>query len=348
MRRMSTSTSVTTARIIYVLICELAGAAIANQTAGEEAIWKGMMFGLLVAGFFIVVESLMKKFTLRGFSHATVGLLIGVACAWLLSKGVVNLLEVTLQDKVEFLDAILLSVHVTLYATLGFLGAVIAIRSSKDDFALLIPYVHFRSESNSGPPVVMDDSIINDNRLWNVLNTGFIDSRLIVPRFILEKVHIMANSSDVKEHTLGECGLDNLERIQASPDFQISVHDLEGEDMSDNHETRLMNTCRILSAKLFTTDVGFTKTARFQDINVLNINDLHKALKENIVTGDRLRIKLVRLGKDKTQAIGYLPDGSMIVVNAAADKVNSMQEVIIISTLDTDSGKLTFAELYKE
>ncbi len=348
MRRNRPSTSVTTARIIYVLICELAGAAIANQTAGENAIWIGMAIGLAVAGFFIVVESLMKKFTLRGFSHATVGLFIGVACAWLLSKGVVNLLEESLVGKVHELDAILLSVHVTLYSTLGFLGSVIAIRSSKDDFALLIPYVQFRADSSSGPPIVMDDSVINDARLWDVLETGFIDSRLVVPRFILEKVHVMANSSNASEHSLGECGLDNLERIQLSPKYQINVHDLEGHDQSDNEETRLMSTCRKLSAKLFTTDEALSKTARFQDINVLNMNDLNKALKQNIATGDRMRIKLVRAGKDETQAVGYLPDGSMIVVNAAADKINSVQEIIIISTLDTDSGKLVFAELYKD
>lgn len=347
MRRNSSSASVTTARIIYVMICEMAGAVIANQIAGEDAIWKGMAIGLLVAGFFILVESMTKKFTLRGFSHATVGLLIGVVCAWVLSKGVINLLEVTLVDRIAYLDAILLSVHVILYSTLGFLGAVIAIRSSKDDFALLIPYVKFHAEASSGPPVVLDEKVITDSRLWSILDTGFIDSRLIVPRFILEEVHMMANSSDSSRQVLGECGLDNLERIKSSSRFQINVHDLEGQDLQESQDSRLMNTCRTLSAKLFTIDEGLTKAARFQNITVLNINDLNKALKQQVSIGDRLRLKLVRVGKDQTQAIGYLPDGTMIVVNAAAAKVNSVQEVIVISTLDTDSGTLIFSELYE-
>ncbi|MGJ8675971.1 MAG: hypothetical protein ACSHX0_00495 [Akkermansiaceae bacterium] len=347
MNKSSSSAPVNTARIIYLLICELAGAAIANHAGGADAIWIGMLIGLVVAAFFILVESLTKKFTLRGFSHATFGLLIGIFCAWLLSRGLVNLLEITLTDTFMYLDSVLLSVHVVIYSTLGFLGAVLAIRSSKDDFALLIPYVRFRGEATSGMPIVLDDLALTDERLPRLLSAGFIDGRLIVPRFIIEELHILANSPTDENHEKSKVGLRNLENIQSSHTLKISIHDSEFENPADSHDTKLILSSQMLGAKLLTTDDSLAKSARLQGLTALNLNDLTTALKPQISIGDRIQLELVRVGKNKTQAIGYRSDGSMIVVNHAADKINTTQEVVIISMLDTDSGTLIFAELVK-
>lgn len=347
MRRKTALRSVNTARLVYLLICELAGAAIANHVGGPDRIWVGIVGGLVVAAFFILVESLMKQFTLRGFSNATVGLLIGVLCAWLLSKGVVSLLETTLSGKVEQIDGIILAVHVSLYASLGFLGAVLALRSAGDDFSLLIPYVRFHKESTPGPPLLMDAHVITDSRLHGVLNAGFIEGNLIIPRFVLEELHIMANSPSTSRRARGQRGLDILERLQKNDSFRITIHDSEADRGSDTHDARLMHSCRLLSARLLTTDENLTKAARLQGITVLNINDLNQALKPKIAVGERIRLPLVRAGKDEHQAVGYLPDGSMIVVNNAASKINTTQDVIVISTLETEAGTMVFAELFE-
>ena len=111
MRKKPALRSVNIARLVYLLICELAGAAIANQAGGAEKIWVGIVVGLVVAAFFIMVESLTKKFTIRGFSNATVGLLIGALCAWILSRGIVSLIEVSLMDQIEYIDALVLGVN---------------------------------------------------------------------------------------------------------------------------------------------------------------------------------------------------------------------------------------------
>jgi len=339
--------SVNVARLVYLLICELAGAAIANQAAGPDKIWVGIVIGLIVAAFFILVESLTKKFTLKGFSNATVGLLIGIFCAWLLSKGILVLLESTLADSVEDVDVVTLGVNAGLYASLGFLGAVLALRSSSNDFSLLIPYVRFRKESTPGPPLLMDAQVIADSRLYGVLHAGFIEGNLIIPRFVLEELHIMANSPSTARRARGQRGLETLEKIQASDQLRITIHDADVSEGSDTHDARLMYTCRLLSARLLTTDENLTKAARLQGVTVLNINDLNQALKPKVAVGERIRLPLVRTGRDEHQAVGYLPDGSMIVVNNAVNKINTTQDVMVISTLETGSGTMVFAELFE-
>lgn len=348
MRRKPALRSVNIARLVYVLVCELAGAAIAIQAGDPDKIWVGILLGLFVAAFFILVESLTKKFTLRGFSNATVGLLIGIFCAWLLSRGIVSLLETTLTDHIQHIDAVTLGVNAGLYASLGFIGAVLALRSGGDDFSLLIPYVRFHKESTPGPPLLMDAHVITDSRLYGILHAGFIEGNLVIPRFVLEELHIMANSPSTARRARGQRGLETLEKIQGSDKLRITIHDSDGAGESDTHDARLMHTCRLLSARLLTTDENLTKAARLQGITVLNINDLNQALKPKVAVGERIRLPLVRTGRDDHQAVGYLPDGSMIVVNNAVNKINTTQDVVVISTLETGGGTMVFAELFEQ
>lgn len=328
-----------------MLICELAGAAMANHIGGSEKIWIGVIGGLVLAIFFILVESLTKKFTLRGFSNATVGLLIGVFCAWLLSRGLVKLIEATLLGKVDQLESVTLVINAALYASLGFLGSVLALRSGRDDFSLLIPYIRFHQESAPGPPLLLDIGIITDSRLYKILNTGFIDGNLIIPRFVFEDLHIMANSDSDSKKARGERGLQALERLQNNNKFQITIQDSESDEETDSTDARLLFICRLVGAKLLTSDEALAKTARLQGLKALNINDLNQALKPKIAVGEHIRLPLVRTGKDDNQAVGYTPDGSMIVVNNASNKLNTTQDVTVISTLETDAGTMVFAEL---
>lgn len=352
MRKKSALRSIHIARLLYLLVCELAGAAIANHIGGPANIWIGIVVGLLVAGSFIFIESLTKKFTLRGFSNATVGLLIGVFCAWLLSRvgiqiGLEMLLESAFESRADIADAISLGVSIVIPASLGFLGVVLALRSGGDDFSLLIPYVRFQKESTPGPPLLMDAHVIADSRLYGILHAGFIEGNLVIPRFVLEELHIMANSPSTARRARGQRGLETLEKIQASKKLRITIHDSDSSTHSDTHDARLMHTCRLLSARLLTTDENLTKAARLQGVIVLNINDLNQALKPKVAVGERIRLPLVRTGRDEHQAVGYLPDGSMIVVNNAVTKINTTQDVMVISTLETGSGTMVFAELFE-
>ncbi len=359
---MNSHPSVNVARLTYLLVCEAAGVAIALSTKGtlDISIVTGLLGGLGVASFFIWIESLMKGFTLRGFSTASFGIGVGLFCAWLLTRvEISNLLELAFRDRLQdergvsgvqvdvLVNALRLTIDVTLFASLGFLGAVLALRSNRDDFAFIIPYVRFRQDSSSGQPVVLDPDAVMDGRVLAISRSGFLHGRLIVPRFVLDELQVMVDSGSNGNRHRAQRGLDSLEQMQTAADIQISIHDsllaAEGESMN----TRLIEVTRLLGARLMTVDENLAKIARIQGLDVLNIHDLDDALKPAVAVGERIRIALVRTGKEEHQAVGYLPDGTMIVANHAIAKMGSTVDVVVVSTLQTASGTMVFAELYK-
>jgi len=344
---MAAPPSVNVARLTYLVVCELAGVAIALSTRGGEAevpVWVGLVGGLVVAGFFILVESLMKGFTLRGFSNATFGLLVGLLCAWLLTRvGVGQLVTVSLDEPAA--DAVRLAVEVTLYASFGFLGAVLALRSSRNDFAFIIPYVRFRQDAVTGQPVVLDPETIADGRVAGVVRSGFLAGRLVVPNFVLDELQTMVGDSSQGMRNLGERGLAHLDEMQADSQIEITVHDSSDVASGESLDNRLIQTAVLLGARLMTTDENLSKVARLRGVEVLNLSELNDALRPSVEIGAKVRIALVRPGKDEDQAVGYLPDGGLIVVNNAAAHIGTTRDVRVISTLQTSGGRMVFAEL---
>lgn len=349
--------SVNVARLTYLLVCEAAGVAISLSTKGtmfEVPMSTGILAGMGVALLFIWIESLMKGFTLRGFSTATFGLAVGLLCAWLLTRVQISgLLELAFRDQLEskessevVVNSLRLALDVTLFASLGFLGAVLSLRGSRDDFAFIIPYVRFRQDTASGQPVVLDADAVIDGRVPGILRSGFLHGRLIIPRFVLDELQAMVDSDSNAARQRGQRGLDTLDRMQKSPDIQVSIHDAWNPQEGAAMNARLIETTRLLGARLLTVDDNLTKVAKLQGLDVLNIHELDEALKPAVVVGQRIRLALVRSGKEDHQAVGYLPDGTMIVVNHAAARIGTTSDVIVVSTLQTASGVMVFAELH--
>ena len=356
---MATSPSVNVARLTYLLVCEAAGIAIALSTKGtpfEVSMVTGILGGLAVGIFFIIIETLMRGFTLRGFSTATFGLGVGLFCAWLLTRvEISSLIELAFRDRLNqqqdsevLVDALKLALDVTLFASLGFLGAVLALRSNRDDFAFIIPYVRFRQDASSGQPLLLDHEAVMDGRIPGIMRAGFLHGRLIVPRHVLEELQTMAAGSDNAERQRGQRGLDYLEEMQRNPEIQVSIHDADSSNGKSSGHNRLIDAARLLGARLLTVDDGLTKIAKLQDVDVLNIHELDAALRPAVAVGQRLRIALVRTGKEDHQGVGYLPDGTMIVVNHGVAKIGSTVDVIVVSTVQTSSGTLIFGEPYKK
>ncbi len=357
---MTTPASVNIARLIYLLICEAAGLVLAFSTSGtgwEIPMWAGLLGGLVVAAFFIFVETLIKSFTLRGFSTATFGLLVGLFCAFLLTRvGFSDVLASALNRNFE-LDSgavisgpdvattISLGVSSLLYASLGFLGAVLALRSSRDDFAFILPYVRFRQDGTTGQPVVLDGGAIMDGRVPGLVRSGFLAGRLIVPRFVLDDMQLLAESGSQTDRHRARRGLELLETMQASKDVPVSVEDAAGISEDETMQGRLLQTAQLYGARLMTTDKSLSKIARLRGVDVLNLDELLDALRPQVVVGEKIRIALVRPGKDDHQAVGYLSDGTMIVVNHAVEKIGTSCDVRVISTLQTANGLMVFTEL---
>ncbi len=349
--------SINIARLTYLLVCEAAGVAIALSTRGtmfEVPISSGLIGGMIIAGFFIWIESLMRSFTLRGLSTATFGLAVGIFCAWLLTKvQISSLIELAFRDELEnrehsevLVNSLRLALDVTLFASLGFLGAMLALRGNRDDFAFIVPYVRFRQDSSSGQPIVLDGESVIDGRVVGVMRSGFLYGRLILPRFVLDELQALSQSSSSNAKQRALRGLDTLEAMQKSDDIQISIHDLGSADLPESAHNRFVEITRLLGARLMTSDENLSKIAKLRGIDVLNLQELDDALRPPLEVGQRLRIALVRPGKEDHQAVGYLPDGTMIVVNHAVAKIGTSIDVIVVSKLQNAAGLMVFAEPY--
>jgi len=330
---MTPSLTVNLLRVLFVTFCATIGgiAGAEMQHNSLLGIAAGIVFGLLV----VLADRLLKGFSLRAFSSATFGLLLGLFFANLLmASQVLRFQPETTQWAARLI----------VYCTFGYLGMMLAMRSNRDEFSLIIPYVRFTRETTQHEPLVVDTNVIIDGRIADLCATGFLSRSLIVPRFVLGELQTLADSRDQIKRERGRRGLDILNQLQRSREIELTIHDTIEEADLDT-DGRLVRTAKVLQARLLTNDAALCQVARLQQVPVLNLSDLARALRPVVVAGDELELHLVKEGRDAHQAVGYLPDGTMIVVNHARPHLGSTATIVVSSALQTGAGRLIFADL---
>ena len=320
-------------RILFVIFAAFVGANIGEKL--HEQMFAGAVSGVVFGLVIVLCDRLLKGISLRIFSSATFGLLLGLLFSKLLISS--DMLHYTSED-VRWM------VGLAMYATFGYLGMMLAIRSNRDEFSLIIPYVRFRQSDVQDAPLIVDTNIIIDGRIGDICATGFLSGSLVVPRFVLDELQRLADSADPIKRERGRRGLDSLNQMKKSANLAVTIHDTMHDDESAV-DSRLVSLAKMLQARLLTNDSNLCKIAQLQGVSVLNLNELAAALKPTVVTGDELEITLVKEGRDGNQAVGYLADGTMIVVNHARAQIGRTVHVTIAGTLQTSAGRLFFAEL---
>jgi uncharacterized protein YacL len=321
-------------RVLFVTFCAAIGAIV--STGVQENPLPGLLLGAVLGLAIVLVDRLLKGFSLRAFSSATFGLLLGLLFANLLAASDV------LRYQTETTQW---TVRLIVYCTFGYLGMMLAMRSKRDEFSFIIPYVRFTRETTQHEPIVLDTSVIIDGRIADLCATGFLSRSLIVPRFVLGELQTLADSRDPTKRERGRRGLDILNDLQGSRDVELTVHEASGGDGEESVDARLVRTAKILNARLLTNDNALGQVARLQQVHVLNLSDLTRALKPSVAAGDELELNLVKEGREQHQAVGYLADGTMIVVNHGRQHLGKIATVIVSSALQTAAGRLIFAEL---
>jgi uncharacterized protein YacL len=321
-------------RVLFITFCAAIGANISTAVIGN--LWPGLVLGLALGLVVVLIDRLLKGVSLRLFSSATFGLLLGLIFANLLmASEVLRYQSETMQW----------SVRLIVYAAFGYLGMMLAMRSSRDEFSLIIPYVRFARETTQHEPLVVDTNVIIDGRIADLCATGFLSRSLIVPRFILDELQLLADSHEPTKRERGRRGLEILNQLQRSRDVELTIHDSTGEDVDVATDARLVRIAKVLKARLLTNDHALAQVARLQRVAVLNLADLARALRPTVVAGDEIDLHLIKEGREPHQAVGYLPDGTMIVVNHARAHLGKTRTVVVASALQTAAGRLIFAEL---
>ncbi len=320
-------------RVLFVTFCATVGG-IAGF-ALQQKTWPGVVLGLIFGLLVVLADRLLKGLSLRAFSSATFGLLLGMLFANLLmASDVLHYQTETTQW----------AVRLVVYCTFGYLGMMLAIRSNRDEFSLIIPYVRFAREPTQREPIVLDSNVIIDGRIADLCATGFLSRTLIVPRFVLSELQTLADSRDQLKRERGRRGLEILNQLQSSREVELTIHESNG-DADLETDARLVRVAKVLQARLLTNDVALGQVSRLQKVGALNLTDLARALRPSLVAGDELELSLIKEGRDSHQAVGYLPDGTMIVVNHARPHIGNTKRVVISSALQTAAGRLIFAEL---
>jgi uncharacterized protein YacL len=321
-------------RALFVTFCTCVGLMIGESELGQllSGGALGAIFGLSV----VLVDRLLKGISLRVFSSATFGLLIGFIFARLLLAS--NLLR-NASEEVQWIASLVT------YCSCAYFGMMLAIQSNRDEFALMIPYVRFRRATVQESPLLVDSNVIIDGQLNEICATGFLSTSLVIPRFVLEELQRLADSSDPLKRERGRVALERLQEMQRNPALSVTIHETDSGTDSGSVDTRLAKLAKLLDARLLTNDAHLCSIARLEGVTALNLNDLSKALRPVLFPGQAVQIALSKEGREPHQAVGYLADGTMIVVNQGRPSLGRTVPVIIGSALQTSAGRLFFAEL---
>jgi uncharacterized protein YacL len=321
-------------RALFLTFCAAIGGIVTAETQ-KNAI-PGILIGAVFALVIVLADRLLKGFSLRAFSSATFGLLLGLLFANLLMGSQILRYQ---SETTQW------AARLVVYCTFAYIGMMLAMRSSRDEFSLIIPYVRFARETTQHEPLVVDTNVIIDGRIADLCATGFLSRSLIVPRFVLGELQTLADSRDPIKRERGRRGLEILNQLQRSREIELTIHDTTTDDAGLATDARLVRTARLLQARLLTNDIALCQVARLQQVQTLNLTDLTHALRPSAMAGDELELNLVKEGREAHQAVGYLPDGTMIVVNHARPHLGKVATVVVSSALQTGAGRLIFAEL---
>jgi uncharacterized protein YacL len=221
---------------------------------------------------------------------------------------------------------------------------VLLIHKNRDRFNFIIPYVEFRREHRGGSQVLVDTSAIIDGRLLDLVETHIIEGPLVVPKFVLRELHTLADSSDKLKRARGRRGIDMLNRLRKGDTIEVQID--EGRvPGATGVDAKLIKLAETLGARILTTDTNLNKIANVQNVAVVNVNQVAAAVKPSVLPGEELTVDLIRPGESKGQAVGYMDDGTMVVVENARPLIGQQVGVIVTRVLQTSAGRLIFAKL---
>jgi uncharacterized protein YacL len=330
--------------LMLVGIAMLAFSIINDPTVGSP--WLGTLVAVVILAFggvvlFTDIKEKHKHIAVQ--SAIYFGLLLGLLLGWLFSLGIQNLLDTTIDPEKAAKVAPILRVAVTLiccYVTIS------TLLQTKDEFRFIIPYVEFSKQVKGNKPLVLDTSVIIDGRIADVCDTRMVDSRLIVPRFVLQELQGIADSSDKLKRNRGRRGLDILKRLQGNTRIELSIHDGDVMELRTAEKIRvdekLVLFAKAVNGKVVTNDFNLNKMAQLQGVDVINLNEVANSLKTVALPGEYLQVKVVKQGDQIGQGVGYLDDGTMVVIEQGRGLIGQEASVLVTSVLQTPAGRMIF------
>ncbi len=294
-----------------------------------------------IVNFIRWVEETLVKVPVADLLFGSFGLMIGLIIAYLITLPLRNInIELVSQVLPSFVTVIL-----------GYLGFQVGFKR-RNEFATLLTTKRDKRKNNEDEeqetrvhmkPKILDTSVIIDGRIADICATKFLEGVVVIPRFVLEELQHIADSSDVLKRNRGRRGLDVLNRMQKEIPVEVQIFEGDFEDVQEV-DSKLVKLAQKVNGILVTNDFNLNKVCEFQNVEVLNINDLANAVKPVVLPGEELNVHVIKDGKEEKQGVAYLDDGTMIVVEEGRNYIGKTIDVLVTSVLQTSAGRMIFAK----
>jgi uncharacterized protein YacL len=296
---------------------------------------------MLFAGLLVGGEWLWGRCNLRTFNLLVLGLLLGS----LLGQGIVWLVDAVLAP--AQLEAHILGVvHLGLYLCSTYM-AVLLVMHASEELYLSIPFVRLKASTTQHKDILLDASVLADSRIIDLASSGLLDQRLVIARFLVKEFHDQCDQPDETIRSKARRALDVVKKLEAMPTLGMRYSETDFSEIKDP-QGKLVRLARFLDAHLITADMNRVQQSSFEGVRIINIHSLSNSLKPLMQSGEILEIKINRTGKELRQGVGYLEDGTMVVVNGGGDFIGEVIKAQVLSVKHTSSGRMIFCNAMQE
>ena len=300
----------------------------------------GLIFSLVLFGF----DTVFRKFNLRTFNIAIIGLFIG----YLMGQALVIILNaiIDLSSIASFIHHHVIEImKIALFLFGTYLGSIMTLKAS-DELYISIPFVKFAPTAQKKKDLLIDASMLSDSRIIDICSTGIVNHHLILPRFIIKELYAEIETGDEKSKIKARRCLEVIRKMEELPHLGLRFNDTDFPEVKDT-TSKLIRLARLLDANILTSDISRVQIASIEGIQIINLNSLSNALKPLMETGELIKIKVQRYGKEPRQGVGYLDDGTMVVINGGGDFIGENIDAQVLSVKHTSSGRMIFCNVFE-
>ena len=315
--------------------------------SNSDSTVRWVIFAVFVFGAIgaVVIDLLLRNKRIDMISSVYFGLVVGLFLTYVVNLALTPLFGLG-KEALAGISPEALRTHVVSFAGISICyGCISLLWQTKDDFRFVIPYVEFSKDVKGSKPFILDTSVVIDGRVADLIETGIVDNQLVMPRFILAELQAIADSSDKMRRGRGRRGLDVLDQLRNSKQIDFKIYDRELPEMQGQPvDMKLLLLAKHLEGKVVTGDYNLNKVAKLQNVPVINLNEIANSLKPVFLPGELVTIKVVKAGEGSGQGVGYLDDGTMIVIENGRDHIGKDISISVTSMLQTSAGRMVFGK----
>ncbi|MEC7839487.1 MAG: TRAM domain-containing protein [Chlamydiota bacterium] len=339
--------SLTFIRIIFLLLCALISTTYTTSTMEGGLTLNSIANGIIAGGVFgtaiIGLDTMFRRFNLRSFNIAILGMFFG----YLLAQAIVTIMTGFIDFGASQIDEnTLVFIKASIYLSMIYIGMVMTARAAEELYVSL-PFFKLKSTSLKKKDILIDSSILNDARLIDLASSGLLDNHLVIPRFIINELYAQNDKGDEATKNRARKGLETIKKLESLHSLDLRYTDNDFPEIKAPLE-KLTKLARMMDANIITADMSQIQQSSVEDVRIIKFQQLCNALKPLSQTGEFISIKIQRYGKEPRQGVGYLDDGTMVVVNGGAEFIGDSIKAQVLSVKHTSSGRMIFCNALEE